>query len=127
MNAAIEPSRLYQVLSKTGLLRKDPVLYQLLYNLIGNIVKLTANQNAAGGSGSGGGSTTTINNLYQIIESLGSEEHTTEYMMIASGTTGSTPAATTYDAPLTNGDALIPELIFDSNGDVVMVTGIPLP
>jgi hypothetical protein len=31
-----------------------------------------------------------------------------------------------YDAPLTNGDPASPELIFDSFGDVVMVTGIPL-
>ena len=36
----------------------------------------------------------------------------------------STPAV--YDAPLTNGDGFAPEIIFDSNGDVVMVTGIPL-
>ena len=35
----------------------------------------------------------------------------------------STPS---YDAPLTNGDGFAPEIIFDSNGDVVMVTGIPL-
>ena len=32
----------------------------------------------------------------------------------------------TYDAPLTNGDPATPELVFDSFGDVVMVTGIPL-
>lgn len=123
MNAGMDPSRLYTVLIKTGLQTKDPVLYQLLYNLIGNIVNLRA-QASSSGSSSGGGDTT-INNIYNIIESLGSEERTTEYMMI--GTAASvTPAVATYDSPLTNGDPLIPEIIFDSFGDVVMVTGIPL-
>lgn len=124
MNAGMDPSRLYTVLTKTGLQTKDPVLYQLLYNLIGNIVNLRA-QSASGGSSGGGSGSTVINNVYQIIESLGSEERTTEYMMIG-GTSTSTPVAPTYDSPLTNGDPLIPEIIFDSFGDVVMVTGIPL-
>jgi IPT/TIG domain len=31
-----------------------------------------------------------------------------------------------YDASLTNGDPDAPEIVFDSNGDVVTVTGIPL-
>ena len=35
-------------------------------------------------------------------------------------------SAGTYDSPLTNGDPVAPEIIFDSFGDVVMVTGIPL-
>lgn len=124
MNAAIEPARLYQVLSKTGLLKKDPVLYQLLYNLIGNIINLTANQNASSGSGGGGGSTTIVNNLYQIMQAVSKQDNPTRYMMLSQGTS-STPAATTYDSPLTNGDPLIPELIFDSDGDVVIVQ-VPL-
>jgi hypothetical protein len=33
----------------------------------------------------------------------------------------------TYAAPLTNGDATLPELIFDSFGDVVMVTELTTP
>lgn len=32
----------------------------------------------------------------------------------------------TRDEPLTNGDPEAPEVVFDSNGDIVMVTGIPL-
>ncbi len=124
MNAAIDPSRLYTILTKTGLQTKDPVLYQLLYNLIGNIVNLRAGVTSLSGGGSGS-SDTTINNVYNIIQSLGSHVRTTEYMMLTSGSS-TTPTAATYDSPLTNGDPLIPEIIFDSFGDVVMVIGIPL-
>lgn len=126
MNSAINPTRLYTILIKTGLQTKDPVLYQLLYNLIGNVVNLVQNAAASGGSGGGGGgSSSVINNITNIIQSFGSSEVQRRYMMIGS-TSSSTPAAPTYDSPLTNGDPLIPELIFDSDGDVVMVTGIPL-
>lgn len=37
-----------------------------------------------------------------------------------------TLAAATYDEPLTNGDPDAPEVVFDDDGDIVMVTGIPL-
>lgn len=126
MNAAIEPTRLYAILARTGLLKKDPVLYQLLYNLIGNVVNLTSQTTTSSSGGGGGGSTSIINNITQIIESLGSEERITEYVMIGSQSSSVTPTTSTYDSPLTNGDSLIPEIIFDSFGDVVMVTGIPL-
>jgi hypothetical protein len=65
MNAAIDPTRLYDVLNRTNIKTKDPVLYQLLYNLIGNLVNLKANSSS--GSGGGGGGTTNITNIIQQL------------------------------------------------------------
>lgn len=65
MNAAIEPARLYTVLTKTGLQTKDPVLYQLLYNLIGNLVNLRASNNSS--SDPSGTTIESIENLFQLI------------------------------------------------------------
>ncbi len=71
MNSAIEPARLYTVLTRTGLQTKDPVLYQLLYNLIGNLVKLRADDTEDAGGGGGTTETTVINNIIQILEGGG--------------------------------------------------------
>lgn len=125
MNAAIDPTRLYTVLTKTGLQTKDPVLYQLLYNLIGNIVNLRDADAAAGGPGGGGSSTTINQQIVQIIASRSTQSPKREYYLIGSQSS-STPTVDVYDSPLTNGDGAAPEIIFDSFGDVVMVTGIPL-
>ena len=122
MNAGMDPSRLYTVLQKTDLRTKDPILYQLLYNLIGTIAKL--NQTSSSSGGGGGGGSTSVVNIQNIITALGDVVENTEYLMIPG--TSSAAVVSTYDSPLTNGDPLIPELIFDSFGDVVMVTGIPL-
>lgn len=65
MPTPIEPDRLYQTLNQTGLRAKDPVLYQLLYNLIGNIVNLVTSASSSGGGG--GSNTTTIEQITQII------------------------------------------------------------
>lgn len=126
MNAAIDPARLYQILQNADLQKKQPALYQLLYNLIGNVVNLKAQINGGSGGGGGGGSTTVINNINNLITGLGEVIENTEYFAPVVASSGNTPVAPTYDSPLTNGDPLTPEIIFDSNGDVVMVTGIPL-
>lgn len=124
MNAAIDPSRLYTVLTKTGLQTKDPVLYQLLYNLIGNLVKLRGDETTVVGGDSGGGDTIINQQIIQMIGSRSSQSTKKEYIMIG-GQTGTIPDPT-YDSVLTNGDPLIPEIIFDSFGDVIMITGLPL-
>lgn len=65
MNAALDPNRLYVILERTALRSKDPNLYQLLYNLIGNISNLKATSSSSSSSGGGGGGTTTI--VEQIV------------------------------------------------------------
>jgi hypothetical protein len=61
---------LYHLLLNTGLQNKDNPLYQVVYELIGQVVKLTADSTASGGSGSG---TTTINQttILQMLEGDG--------------------------------------------------------
>ena len=62
------------------------------------------------------------NPLYQVIYNLiGSVSSLTN------SSSSSSSSVDTYAAPLTNGDSAFPELIFDSFGDVVMVTGLTTP
>lgn len=76
-NAGIDPARLYQVLNNTGLQNKDTPLYQLLYNLIGQLVKLTSTQATII---SGGGSSTTVinNHIQQLISGSDVGDYTAE-------------------------------------------------
>lgn len=46
MTAKIDPTRLYTALLNTGLQQKDNPLYQVIYNLIGNLVDLNNQINA---------------------------------------------------------------------------------
>jgi len=67
MNASVDPTRLYTTLTNTGLRQKDPILYQLLYNLIGTLAKLKSTVDDDN-SGSGGSTDTTT--VTQIIQQL---------------------------------------------------------
>ncbi len=60
-----DPSRLFNQLLNTGLANKDQPLYQTLYLMIQQLVKLTAIT-----SGAGGGSSIVNNNITQIIQQL---------------------------------------------------------
>lgn len=55
-----DPSRLFTQLQNTGLAIKDNPLYQLLYLMIQQLIKLTIGSNAANIPGGGGSSSTTI-------------------------------------------------------------------
>jgi hypothetical protein len=50
---AMDPSRLYTQLLNTGLQNKDNPLYQLIYQLIGALVKLNSDASSSGSSSSG--------------------------------------------------------------------------
>jgi hypothetical protein len=63
--SGIDPARLFSLLLNTGLQTKDNPLYQVIYQLIGQVSKLTAD--SAASSSSTNNSTTVIN---QIIQQL---------------------------------------------------------
>lgn len=64
----VDPARLYSALLNTGLQTKDNPLYQVIYQLIGQVVKLSITPKgfSGGGSGSGNG----ITNITQVIQQL---------------------------------------------------------
>jgi len=67
MIGGVDPARLYSALLNTGLQSKDPPLYQVIYQLIGQMIKLTVN---TAGITSGGGSGATIQNITQVIQRI---------------------------------------------------------
>lgn len=118
-------NRLFVQLNNTGLSQKDNPLYQLLFNLLQAIQSL--NSGSATTNNSITNITNIINNLIQQLLSgtfSDSDNNQNIYQLII-GSNGS--STDTYAAPLTNGDGLLPELVFDSNGDVIMVTGLTTP
>jgi len=77
VNAAIEPARLYTVLDRTNIRAKDPVMYQLLYNLIGNLANLVpalkeVSDVVSTGAGVGPASVQTITYLIELGDGGGS-------------------------------------------------------
>lgn len=124
----IDLKRLKTVLLTSGLQLRDPPLYQLINQLLDDLQSFIGATNIAI-SGGGGGSGSTINNITnQILQLINTQSNLiqdrksdTFYMMGSSGPV----VVDTYAVPLTNGDPEAPEIIFDSFGDVVMVTGIP--
>jgi hypothetical protein len=121
----IDPSRLYTILQRTGIRSKQPVLYQLLYELIKSSVGITDEVKSISGSSSTGTGTSSITNVIQnyMIQSSEIIENN-NYMMLGVSTSGAS-GANVYDSILTNGNPAAPEIIFDSNGDVI-VTQVPL-
>ena len=127
MNAAIDPNRLYTILQKTGLRSKDSNLYDLLYNLIGNIVNLRA-ENSSGSTPSPGG--TTINNtvnetIQQIIlnEVVNENEN---FLTIPSNTPVSSSPTTTLGDMIYRGSSVDIRLPIGSSGQVLKsLSGIP--
>lgn len=95
-----DPSRIHQALLNTGLQNKDNPLYQVLKQII------DALKQAASG----------VNSNISQINVISS---TPPPVVV-------TPTIDTYAVPVTNGDPINPELLFDSFGEVVMLTGIPL-
>lgn len=80
-NSGIDPSRLYSALLNSGLAIKDNALYQVIYNLIGQVVKLTSD--AAAASSSSSSSATVINNtIVQLLEDNSSGMDEPSIMMI---------------------------------------------
>ncbi len=83
-NAGIDPSRLYSALLNSGLAIKDNALYQVIYNLIGQVVKLTSD--AAAASSSSSSSATVINNtIVQLIEDNSGADEPSIMMIGGSG------------------------------------------
>lgn len=123
-----DPSRLHQLLLNTGLQNKDNPLYQTIKQIIDALTRLTTgtNENSINiqnnstiiNTSSNGSSSNRIG----LDETIIIEEN---YHMSPS-TSNTSVASATYDAPLTNGDIEHPEIIFDSFGEVIMVTGLPL-
>lgn len=91
-NAGIDPSRLYSALLNTGLQNKDPALYQVIYNLIGQLVKLTADATASSSSSSSS-STVIQQTIVQLMESSSDGFSSNEPMMPPGGS-GSGSSAT---------------------------------
>lgn len=65
--AGVDPARLYHLLLNTGLQNKDQALYQVVYELIGQVLKLTA-QVTSSASGGGAGTTVINQTLLQLFE-----------------------------------------------------------
>lgn len=149
---AVDPSRLQVQLLNTQLQSKDQPLYQLLNQMISLLAQLA--KSSSSDSSGGGGSTTIINNAIQNIlasvsdgidgemgppgpPGLNGTNGTSGNSIVIPGNDGAdgedfimmiqSPIKDTYAAPLCNGDATYPELIFDSFGDVIMVTGLTTP
>jgi len=67
-NKIVDPTRLYSSLLNTGLQNKDPALYQVIYQLIGQLAKLTVSiDSGSSGSGGGGSLITVTNHINQIL------------------------------------------------------------
>jgi len=64
VNSGVDPARLYSALLNTGLQTKDNPLYQVIYQLIGQLLKLT---NDVSASTSGGAGTSVINQTIQQL------------------------------------------------------------
>lgn len=147
----INLKRLKATLLISGLQQKDQPLFQVINQLIDALQEFINTTNTALGPGGGGAVTNITNNLLQLIES--STDGGGDSLVIpgpigptgATGTSGSgvtipgmdgldgndqywlipSNVIDTYASPLTNGNGEAPEIVFDSFGDVVMVTGIP--
>ncbi len=50
--AIADPARLYTALLNTGLQQKDPALYQVIHDLIAQVINLAANQSSVNSSSS---------------------------------------------------------------------------
>jgi hypothetical protein len=119
-----DPMRLFQGLNNTGLQTKDNALYQVIKQIIEALGRLTGsvNQNTIViQNTTTSGSTSSATQPPNIR--LGDEIFIEETYRISSVSGSSTP--TVYDSILTNGDPIAPEILFDSNGDVI-VTQVPL-
>jgi len=122
-----DPSRLHQDLLNTGLQNKDNGLYQLLKRIIDALKQATVgvNENNISIQNNSSTSTSSSSNAalpYGMGESLVIEEN----YYLSSGSSSSIASVTTYDATLSNGDVINPEVVFDDlTGDVITVTGIP--
>lgn len=149
----INLKRLKATLLISGLQQKDQPLFQVINQLIDALQEFVNEVSAALGPGGGGGTVNNItNNILQLMEQAGISSG--DDIIIpgppgANGTSGTngrdgltipgmdgmdgqdqfyliqSSIIDTYAVPLTNGDGEAPEIIFDSFGDVVMVTGIP--
>lgn len=145
----INLKRLKATLLISGLQQKDPPLFQVINQLIDALQEFVNTTTAS--LGPGGSSNTVINNtIFQLLNDLGDSgngdssiipgpagsngtigrdgltipgqdgiDGENQYLLIQSS------IVDTYAVPLTNGNGEAPEIIFDSFGDVVMVTGIP--
>lgn len=70
MSSKIDPSRLYTALLNTGLQQKDNALYQVIYNLIGDLIGIARQTNTI----ISGGSSSVTNISQQIIQGLQLED-----------------------------------------------------
>ena len=129
---AFDPTRLYSALLNTGLQIKDNPLYQVIYQLINAVSKLTvAVFGSVSGSGSGGLATqsyitvnndsATLPNSRQLLAGL----NVTFDDTIINQRTINVDIDAGYWTPLTDGDEDETDLIF-ANGDAIMMF-IPTP
>jgi len=119
-----DPSRLLQGLNNTGLQTKDNALFQLLKQIIDSLGRLTGgvNQNSITIESTSTPSPISGSSQGNNIR-LGDDIFIEETYCISSVSGSSTPSV--YDSILTNGDPITPEILFDSNGDVIVVQ-VPL-
>ena len=116
----MDPTRLKSQLLTTGLQNKDNPLFQVINQLIDALGEVRRDVGQTGSLIINSG--TTISGQNQAIGPPGMDglDGSNEYFFIPS-TDGSGGISRVYDSPLTNGDPVSPELIFDDFGDVIIV------
>lgn len=119
-----DPSRLQHLLLNTGLQNKDNALYQVIKQIIDALTRAVSGINDNSIIVQNNSTTNTTSNIQSTPTQMGETIIIEENYYMTNGSTSTSIA--TYDSVLTNGDPVSPEIIFDSFGDVVMVTGIPL-
>jgi len=67
-SGGFDPTRIFVQLNNTRLQQKDPQLYQVIYQLIGELAKLKVDVSSS--SSSSGGGSSSITNINQFLDSL---------------------------------------------------------
>lgn len=123
----IDLKRLKATLLTSGLSGQNQPLFQIINQLIDALQEFINTTTTALGPS---GSSTVINNITeQVVQLINNNfgaygNQSNNYYLIENS---STPVVDTYAEPLTNGSPTTPEVVFDSFGDIIMVTGIPTP